>query len=179
MESSSIRTVSPALIAKQVLMESSSHKMENSSVRAAMLLIKNIVQLVRKLSQPTVLSQTATCTMQSVWRLEIFTVWLGLMKHSPVQPVQHFSSRSLLHSWWQIPLWARLQGSFDSTYNLWWYFLQKSKKSCSDCGKLIDGLYYTGVDNMILCELDYKVCKSTMLNSAFKTNVSETARRLH
>jgi len=33
---------------------------------------------------------------------------------------------------------------------------KKSKKSCSDCGKLIDGLYYTGVDNMILCELDYK-----------------------
>jgi len=67
MESSSIRTVSPALIVKQVLMESSSLKMGNSSVRAAMLLIRNIAQLVRKSSQPTVLSQTATCTMQSAW----------------------------------------------------------------------------------------------------------------
>merc|ERR1711915_428708 len=53
------------LIVKQVLMESSSLKMGNSSVRAAMLLIRNIAQLVRKSSQPTVLSQTATYTMQS------------------------------------------------------------------------------------------------------------------
>ena len=41
--------------------------------------------------------------------------------------------------------------------------IQKNKKKCFDCDKLIDGLYYTDNLNRTFCEADYKVKSQQML----------------
>ena len=46
--------------------------------------------------------------------------------------------------------------NFTSTCHLISWF-QKKKKRCYDCGKMIDGLYYTDNNNKTVCEADYKV----------------------
>lgn len=37
------------------------------------------------------------------------------------------------------------------------FYFQKLKKSCSVCEEIINGVYYCGPDNRILCEAHYKV----------------------
>ena len=37
------------------------------------------------------------------------------------------------------------------------FYFQKLKKTCAVCEAIIDGVYYCGQDNKILCETHYKV----------------------
>ena len=37
------------------------------------------------------------------------------------------------------------------------FYFQKLKKTCAVCEEIINGVYYSGQDNRILCEAHYKV----------------------